>query len=49
MEQLKYLTLALQASGHRIMIAIAAFLLPIQGIMITVGICILADTILGVW
>lgn len=49
MEQLKYLALALQSSAHRIMMAIAAFLVPIQGIMITVGICILADTVMGVW
>lgn len=49
MEQLKYLTIALQNSAHRIMIVIAAFLAPIYGIMLTVGICILADTVMGVW
>lgn len=49
MEQLKYLTIALQSSAHRIMIVIAAFLAPIYGIMLTVGVCILADTIMGVW
>ena len=49
MEQIKYLTLALQSSAHRIMMAIAAFLVPIQGIMITVGVCIIADTMMGVW
>lgn len=49
MEQLKYLTIALQNSAHRIMIVIAAFLAPIYGIMLTVGVCILADTVMGVW
>ena len=49
MEQIKYLTLALQNSANRIMMVVAAFLAPIQGIMITVGVCILADTIMGVW
>jgi len=49
MEQLKYLTIALQNSAHRIMIVIAAFLAPIYGIMLTVGVCILADTAMGVW
>jgi Bacteriophage holin family len=49
MDQLKYLTLALKSSGSRIMMLIAAFLAPIQGIMITVAICILADTVMGIW
>lgn len=49
MEQLKYLAIALQNSAHRIMIVIAAFLAPIYGIMVTVGVCILADTVMGVW
>lgn len=49
MEQFKYLTIALQNSANRIMMVVAAFLAPIQGIMITVGVCILADTIMGVW
>jgi len=48
-EQATYLTVALKSSATRVMMIIAAFLAPIQGIMITVGICILADTIMGVW
>lgn len=48
-EQYGYLMIALKSSVTRIMMIIAAFLAPIQGIMITVGICILADTIMGIW
>lgn len=48
-EQATYLTIALKSSATRVMMIIAAFLAPIQGIMITVGICILADTVMGVW
>jgi hypothetical protein len=33
----------------KIVLALMAFLAPIQGILITVGVLILADTILGVW
>lgn len=48
-QQFKYLALAVKGSATRILMIIAAFLAPIQGIMITVGICIIADTIMGVW
>ena len=48
-EQYGYLMIALKSSVTRVMMIIAAFLAPIQGIMITVGICILADTIMGIW
>jgi hypothetical protein len=33
----------------KIILGLMAFLAPIQGILITVGVLILADTILGVW
>ena len=49
LEQLIYLKLALKSSSTRLFMIIGAFLAPIQGIMITVGICILADTIMGIW
>lgn len=48
-EQYGYLMVALKSSATRVMMIIAAFLAPIQGIMITVGICILADTVMGIW
>jgi hypothetical protein len=47
--QWQILTAALNNSLTRIMLIIGAFLAPIQGIMITVGICILADTAMGIW
>ena len=47
--QWQILTTALNNSLTRIMLIIGAFLAPIQGIMITVGICILADTAMGIW
>jgi len=49
LEQLVYLKAALKSSTTRLFMIISAFLAPIQGIMITVGICILADTIMGIW
>jgi len=48
-EQLGVLTLALQNSTTRILMIISAFLAPIFGILITVGLAILADTIMGIW
>jgi hypothetical protein len=48
-EQLGVLTLALQNSTTRILMIISAFLAPIFGILITVGIAILADTVMGIW
>ena len=49
LEQMLYLKVALKSSTTRLFMIIGAFLAPIQGIMITVGICILADTIMGIW
>ena len=49
LEQLIYLKLALKSSSTRLLMIISAFLAPIQGIMITVGVCIVADTVMGIW
>ena len=49
LEQLIYLKAALKSSSTRLFMIISAFLAPITGIMITVGVCILADTIMGIW
>jgi hypothetical protein len=49
LEQLIYLKAALKSSTTRLLMIISAFLAPIHGIMITVGICIIADTIMGIW
>lgn len=48
-EQLAYLILALKNSTIRIIMIISAFLAPIFGILITVGIAIVADTAMGIW
>jgi len=48
-EELGLMSLALQNSTTTIFMIIIAFLAPIHGILITVGIAILADTIIGVW
>ena len=48
-EQLALMTLALQKSTIRILMVISAFLAPIFGILITVGLSILADTAMGIW
>jgi hypothetical protein len=47
--QLIYLKAALKSSSIRFLMIISAFLAPIQGIMLTVGFCILADTVMGIW
>lgn len=49
LEQLIYLKAALKSSSTRLFMIISAFLAPITGIMITVGVCILADTAMGIW
>ena len=48
-EQLEYLLISLQHSTIRILMIITAFLAPISGILLTVGISIVADTIIGIW
>jgi hypothetical protein len=48
-EQAVCLQKALDNHMTKITLALIAFLAPIQGILITVGVLILADTILGVW
>ena len=48
-EQLEYLLISLQHSTVRILMIITAFLAPISGILLTVGISIVADTIIGIW
>lgn len=48
-EQLGLMILALQNSTTKILMIILAFLTPIFGILITVGLAILADTIMGIW
>jgi hypothetical protein len=48
-EQAVCLQKALDNHMTKIVLALIAFLAPIQGILITVGVLILADTILGVW
>ena len=53
MNELKFqfacLVAALQEHMLKIIVMLAAFLAPIQGIMITVALCILTDTITGIW
>jgi Zn-dependent protease with chaperone function len=49
LEQLGYLLIGIQNSTTRVIMIITAFLAPISGILITVGIAIFADTILGIW
>jgi hypothetical protein len=48
-EQAICLQKALENHMTKIILGLMAFLAPIQGILITVGVLILADTILGVW
>jgi Zn-dependent protease with chaperone function len=49
LEQWKILALALKSSATRVTMIVTAFLAPISGILLTVGICILADTMVGIW
>lgn len=48
-EQASALQQALQSNVFRIMAILAALFAPIQGIMITVGLAIMADTAVGIW
>jgi hypothetical protein len=48
-EQAECLQKALDNHMTKITLALIAFLAPIQGILITVGVLILADTIIGIW
>jgi len=48
-EQAECLQKALDNHMTKITLALMAFLAPIQGILITVGVLIVADTIIGIW
>lgn len=48
-EQALYLQQALESNGLKLMAILAALFAPIQGIMITVGLAIIADTVVGIW
>jgi multisubunit Na+/H+ antiporter MnhG subunit len=48
-EQAICLQKALENHMTKIILGLMAFLAPIQGILITVGVLILADTIIGLW
>ena len=48
-EQAECLQKALDNHMTKILLALTAFLAPIQGILITVGVLIVADTIIGIW
>jgi len=48
-EQAECLQKALDNHMTKILLALMAFLAPIQGILITVGVLIVADTIIGIW
>jgi hypothetical protein len=49
LEQWKILALAMQSSASRVIMIVGAFLAPIGGILLTVGLSIFADTIVGIW
>ena len=48
-EQINCLHCKLQDNMLKILAALSTFLAPISGIMITVGLLILADTVIGIW
>lgn len=48
-EQALCLQKALENHMTKIILGLMSFLAPIQGILITVGVLILADTIIGIW
>lgn len=48
-EQAICLQKALDNHMTKILLALMAFLAPIQGILITVGVLIMADTVIGIW
>lgn len=49
LEQYKILALAMKSSASRIIMIVGAFLAPIYGILLTVGLSIFADTVVGIW
>jgi len=49
MEQYNFMITAIFGSVQRIVSIILAFLVPITGILFTVIVCIVADTIMGIW
>lgn len=48
-EQILVLSQALESNALKLMAILATLFAPIQGIMVTVGLAILADTIVGIW
>ena len=48
-EQSILLKTTLASSLNRIAIVILSFLMPIKGILLTIGISIFADTVVGIW
>ncbi len=48
-EQFFILLSAIKASLGNLFLIIAAFLMPIKPLIILVGVCILLDTIMGIW
>ena len=49
LEQMILLKTALTSSLDRIAIVILSFLMPINGILLTIGISIFLDTVVGIW
>ena len=49
LEQMVLLKATLASSINRIAIVVLSFLMPIKGILLTIGLSILADTIVGIW
>ena len=49
MEQYHLMVTSISAAVYRMLMICIAFVAPITGILITVIVCIFADTILGVW
>jgi hypothetical protein len=49
LEQMILLKTALASSLDRIAIVILSFLMPINGILLTIGISIFLDTVVGIW
>lgn len=48
-EQVLILLSAIKASLGKFLIIVAAFLIPIKPLILTVGICIAIDTFMGIW
>jgi len=49
LEQMILLKTALASSLDRIAIVILSFLMPINGILLTIGVSIFLDTVVGIW